>query len=411
MIRELINSINDDKKIEAIICTMDAKDIINILKQDYLKDSQKRIIVGKILNTKNNLKDNEFLFFRRFIMLHDLDKIKDINNLEEEVFHFIQERIYRFHSIEKILNLISSDRKEKEGTALQFLLGSEDSHYYQKLISEADYSLFFYQEVGITSVSNLTSDSFITTTNDFIKIQGDKEKIFFAYFKSIFELMQAKDFNTLDIINIQVAITKLNCQHLLNQINVLQLSKEDFSTYEIIISRFKEFLTEDYLKVIYLKKESYYTDNNSIVLDTFVSLNSNDCAYKQFFLESINNQSFKDNTFFVTDTKENDLDDILLSLYLNGYKVNKLLKQSFFENDKLNAQQYLIKQSDIIDISSLNNFLHPDDYFTLQLLNIKYSFLNNDFIEFFIDNLDVLINKNGRLSEDGLELLLMNYKF
>lgn len=395
-ISKLLNELDYKDRLE-LINSFDLKDILYLIKSDLFKYYEIReICVNALLKVKKSeLNLPEVIFFQKFKSLYELHKVNDIHRLEEEFFDYncdnFFQNYFRFYKEHKLENLFSKNE-------LMLL---------KDIIDFKDYII----NLNPLYRTNLMNDEFIylfkikldTASNE------DKKELALVYLNKIYELF-IDDFKKLSIEkirNLKNIIRRLNINKYLLYINIEKFNSNQFSIFEMLLDEDSLILTSKFKKNFFDKKIKFYGKNEKIIINHLASINSYQLTLKDQFINALDNKLFNKTSSFYFDNKYIDK-DILKSIIKNGYLCSHILNYEFFDGD-LNAIKYLKTHIDFLDESNYQKFFHPDDLLYLKTLDFKYGLFKKDFFNFFKINADSLINDSGRLQENGIALIYINF--
>lgn len=405
-IKKYNKSIEGDNDIIQMVLKLNITDAISFLKKDYIHNETKRSLIGVILNKNKKMTKNQYFFFAKFIFLNDLHKIDDIENLNQEFRIFIADRFTRISSFSKIFN-ISLTNNHRKYTIKELLNTSDCPTFYEDMIKKTDYISFFEEDQAIKNINNLTSNTFVELTFDYLKIKENRSEIFSIYFEQLFKTGKTTQFDSIS--KIQEVIKRLNFEDLFNQIDISNLNKSDFSFYEIIISHFTNAISPTYLKYLYTKKISFY-ENEKIIIDHLCSINHDDLIYKPYFVQSIEDKWFKDDTIFIDDYDNETMDDILILLYKNGYNINKIINWTILNHFNVDPFSYLNENIEDFTITDFFSYMQYEDYIEFNLYLLKHPVDIQDFMDVLKSQLECFITPDGRLNKNYTEIIDINYK-
>lgn len=408
MLERIITEYDGDPNIEAAILKLDAPGVIKLFQNYEFPPSFMRRILGSLLCSNKSWNYSDLLLANKFLLAHDLNHAKTLNNLEDNLYEYFVNNIGFYFQINRGSN-IYKNTKQTESMLEVLLSHGDDISLYKKLIETIEYHNFFDTQYIFSEQNNVFCEKdFLFITKDFMNVHGKKE-IFFPYFKNVFNLIKERDFNPNIIKSFVSAIRFLECETYINEINISGLNQKEFGLYENICSFFNESLSSKYLKYLFINKIKFY-QKDKILLNHICSLNSNDYLYKDAFIYAIENQLFDQKTLFVKDTSDDENDDLLGFLYLHNYKSNKIINILLLKKDKIDIYAYLNEFLPEMNWDNLKRFLEPDDFYIFTFYSKKMAVSDADFFEFFVDNLEVCIDENGRIGKDFIEIFSMNFK-
>ncbi len=211
---------------------------------------------------------------------------------------------------------------------------------------------------------------------------------------------------------------KNNFEELLSKIDINLICGEKnentrFSELEIALRNF--FPSDTLIKNMYDKKRTWlFEETGNIVLRYSASIDLDDYSYIEFVLEDIKNQKFRKGSRFVISNINNQCFfnkyNIVETLLDNGYFIDAINQKHLINSNR--KKEILFKA--IIDKecnADLSDILNGRDFFFVFSIESR----NNNYYEkikdFIIENKDILFNDDLALTDEGKELIELNFKY